>query len=281
LQERIESDSTLREIPAVKEKLNLLKETVEDTQEHYTLSKDMDAKIGHKTADSSFFGYKSHLAMTEERIITAAVVTSGEKGDGPELPKLLEISQQNGIEVDTVIGDSAYTGKENLALAAGQGIKIVAKLNTTITQGCRKDENLFDYNKDADMFVCPAGHLAIKKSRQGKTGVGTNQVNTYYFDVEKCKVCPLRENCYKPGAKTKTYSVSIKSDLHKEQMAFQETEYYKEKIKERYKIEAKNSELKNVHGYKRATSYGIENMEMQGALAIFTVNLKRILKLIN
>lgn len=281
LQERIESDSTLSEIPAVKEKLNLLKETVEDTQEHYTLSKDMDAKIGHKTADSSFFGYKSHLAMTEERIITAAVVTSGEKGDGPELPKLLEISQQNGIEVDTVIGDSAYTGKENLALAIGQGIKIVAKLNTTITQGCRKDENLFNYNKDADMFVCPAGHLAIKKHRQGKTGVGTNQVNTYYFDVEKCKVCPLRENCYKPGAKTKSYSVSIKSDLHKEQMAFQETEYYKEKIKERYKIEAKNSELKNVHGYNRATSYGIENMEMQGALAIFTVNLKRILKLIS
>lgn len=78
-----------------------------------------------------------------------------------------------------------------------------------------------------------------------------------------------------------THSVSIKSDLHKEQMAFQETEYYKEKIKERYKIEAKNSELKNVHGYKRAISYGIENMEMQGALAIFTVNLKRILKLIN
>ncbi|TCC96364.1 transposase, partial [Pedobacter hiemivivus] len=56
--------------------------------------------------------------------------------------------------------------------------------------------------------------------------------------------------------------------------------YYKEKTKERYKIEAKNSELKNVHGYRRATSYGIQNMEMQGAMAIFTVNLKRILKLI-
>ena len=46
-----------------------------------------------------------------------------------------------------------------------------------------------------------------------------------------------------------------------------------------YKIEAKNSELKNVHGYKRAQSYGITNMEMQGAMAIFTVNLKRIIKL--
>ena len=28
---------------------------------------DDDAKIGHKTADTSFFGYKSHIAMNEER----------------------------------------------------------------------------------------------------------------------------------------------------------------------------------------------------------------------
>jgi hypothetical protein len=82
------------------------------------------------------------------------------------------------------------------------------------------------------------------------------------------------------GAKTKTYSVSIKSDLHQYQIDFQETEYYKEKAKHRYKIEAKNSELKNVHGYDREISYGIANMQMQGAIAIFTVNLKRILKLI-
>jgi hypothetical protein len=257
-----------------------LKETVEDTQDNYTLSKDKDAKTGHKSADSSFFGYKTHLAMTEERIITAAVVTSGEKGDGPELPKLLEISQNNGIEVDTIIGDSAYSGKENLELTGERDIKVVAKLNPSITQGFRKDEDRFDYNKDADMFVCPAGHLAIQKSRQGKKNVGTNQTDTYYFDVEKCKICPLKENCYKPGAKTKTYSVSIKSDMHRQQMEFQETDHYKDKAKHRYKIEAKNSELKNVHGYDRAISYGIENMQMQGALAIFTVNLKRIIKLI-
>jgi transposase len=279
LKQCIESDPTLSHIPAIKEKLNLLIETVEDTQEHYTFSKDMDAMVGHKSADSSFFGYKTHLAMTEERIITAAVVTSGEKGDGPELAKLLEISQQNGIEVETIIGDAAYSGKQNLELTALQDITVVAKLNPSITQGFRKNTDTFDYNKDADMFVCPAGHLAIRKARQGKKNAGKNQVDTYYFDVEKCKVCPLRENCYKPGAKTKSYSVSIKSDLHRQQMDFQQTDYYKEKMKHRYKIEAKNSELKNVHGYGRATSYGIDNMQMQGALAIFTVNLKRILKL--
>ncbi|SDY07361.1 IS1182 family transposase [Flavobacterium degerlachei] len=279
LERRLEKEQSLSSIPAVKEKLNLLKETIEDTQENFTLSKDTDAKMGHKSADSSFFGYKTHLAMTEERIITAAVVTSGEKGDGPELPKLLEISQENGIDVDTIIGDGAYTGKENLKLTSGQNIKVVARLNVTIAQGARKDEDKFDYNKDADRFICPAGHMAIRKARLGKKNVGTNQKQTYYFDVEKCKTCSLKEGCYKEGAMTKTYSVSIKSDLHQEQISFQETDYYKEKAKHRYKIEAKNSELKNVHGYDKAISYGITNMQMQGAIAIFAVNLKRILKL--
>lgn len=80
LENAIGSDRTLSSMPTVKEKLNLLRETVEDTKDNLILSKDADAKTGHKSADSSFFGYKTHIAMTEERIITAAIVTSGEKG---------------------------------------------------------------------------------------------------------------------------------------------------------------------------------------------------------
>ena len=281
LEKEIESDEVLRSMPKVKEKLNLLIETIEDTREHYTLSKDRDARTGHKTADTSFFGFKTHIAMTEERIITAAVVTSGEKADGPKLSALLEASQENGIDVNTIIGDAAYSGKENLELAIEQDIKIVAKLCPSITQGFRKQENTFNYNKDAGMFVCPGGHMAIRKARQGKKDEGSNQSDTYYFDIEKCKTCALKNGCYKPAAKTKTYSVAIKCDEHLEQMKFQQTDYFKEKAKHRYKIEAKNSELKNIHGFGRASSYGIDSMQMQGALAIFTVNLKRIFKLLN
>ena len=141
---------------------------------------------------------------------------------------------------------------------------MVAKTKPTITQGKRKKEDEFEFNKDAGMYVCKAGHMAIRKARHGKKEVGTNQVDTYYFDVEYASMCPLKEGCYKEGAKSKTYSVSIKSDEHKEQMAFQESEYFKEKAKERYKIEAKNSELKHRHGYDVATSSGLLGMELQG-----------------
>lgn len=61
-----------------------------DTEIELEYSKDRDAKIGHKTADTSFFGFKTHIAMTPERIITATTITSGEKHDGKELTSLVE-----------------------------------------------------------------------------------------------------------------------------------------------------------------------------------------------
>jgi IS5 family transposase len=267
-------------IPKVKERLNLLKETLEDIADHYTVSEDEDARIGHKSEDSSFFGYKTHIGMTEERIITAAVITSGEKGDGSQLPELIEQSRKNGLTVETVIGDSAYSGKDNLEKARAEKFDLVSKLNPSISQGCRKEEDKFDYNKDAGMFVCPAGHLAIRKAKQGKKNGEWNQAYAYYFDVQKCKVCSRREGCYKPDAKSKTYSVPIKTGEQVQQIEFQQTERFKEKAVERYKIEAKNAELKQVYGYGRAHSYGISSMRMQGAMAIFAANLKRILKLL-
>jgi osmotically-inducible protein OsmY len=60
---------------------------------------------------------------------------------------------------------------------------------------------------------------------------------------------------------------------------YQKTEEFINLQRKRYKIEAKNSELKNVLGYDRALSYGLSCMEMQGALTIFAANVKRIIKL--
>jgi transposase len=279
--EVIEKEDSVKEYPKVKEQLNLLKETVADDVEHLQTMLDQDERVGHKSADTSFFGYKTHLAMSEERIITAATITTGEKTDGKQLQTLIEKTVAAGMEVETVIGDAAYSEKANLEYSKENEIQLVAKLNPSVTQGYRKKEDEFEFNKDAGMYVCKAGHMAIRKARQGKKGIGTNQTDTYYFDVEKCKRCPFKEGCYKEGAKSKSYSVSIKSNEHLEQATFQESEYFKEKSKERYKIEAKNSELKHRHGYDVATSSGLLGMELQGAMAIFTVNLKRIMKLID
>ena len=120
--EVVEKEEVIKTIPKVKEKLNLLKEIVNDTNYHIEQSKDKDARVGHKTADSSFFGYKTHIAMTPERIITAAKVTGGEQHDGKQLKELIDKSKKAGLEVEEVIGDKAYAEKDNIKLAKEQEI---------------------------------------------------------------------------------------------------------------------------------------------------------------
>jgi hypothetical protein len=126
--------------------------------------------------------------MTKERIITAATITTGKKADGKQLETLIEKSIEAGMKVKNVIGDSAYSEKGNIKYANEHKIKLVAKLNPAVTQGCRKKEDEFEFNKDAGMYVCKAGHIAIKKARQDKKGT-KNPTVRYYFDIEKCKHC--------------------------------------------------------------------------------------------
>jgi len=278
----VKNDKNLICLEKVSEKLNILEETVEDNLEHLAISKDEDARVGHKTYDSKFFGYKTHLAMTPERIITAAVITSGEKHDGKQLKELVEKSRMAGVTIKGVIGDAAYSEKDNLEYAKGEEFQLISRLSKTVTHGNRSNQDKFEYNKDAEMYVCRAGHMSIKKvnrrpKKHAEDGEGT--VETYFFDVEKCKHCPLRDGCYKPGAATKSYSVSIRSSTHEKHMAFQETEDFKELSKQRYMIEAKNSELKHRHGYDTTSSSGLNGMALQGAITIYVVNLKRIFAL--
>lgn len=266
-------------IQGVPEALHNLQEKQEDIQEAGRYSADKDAKVGHKSATTAFFGYKTHLAMTPERIITAAVITSGEKGDGQFLETLVNQSRANGVTVEKVAGDTAYSGKENLKLAKRHNFQLYSKLNPIISNGSRTPEQTWDYNKDAGMFVCPAGFMATRVARTGKKTQGTNQARTYFFDVNNCQTCPQRQGCYKPGAKTKTYSVSIKSKEHREQLAFQATQAFQDTAKLRYRIEAKNAELKTKHGYRQSWSNSIEAMTLQGAITLFYANMERIMKL--
>ena len=51
----LKEDGRFEKLPSIKEQMDYLKETIEDTQVELEYSKDQDAHVGHKTADTSFF----------------------------------------------------------------------------------------------------------------------------------------------------------------------------------------------------------------------------------
>lgn len=64
-----------------------------------------------------------------------------------------------------------------------------------------------------------------------------------------------------------------------ERLKFEESEYFKERMKIRHRIEEKNGELKEAHGLRRADSRGLFAMHLQMYFTAFTANIKRIVRL--
>ena len=158
--------------------------------------------------------------MTEEEIITAVVFTPRPAEDGKQLPTLLNISQATDVEVKEVLADTANSRSDKLKLLQQQDITATIPLNPAVHGARNMNDDGYNFVKDADAVQCPAGLSAFAEARKGKKGTGKNQRETYYFDIEKCKTRPLREGCYSPGSRTKTYSIRILSDHHAKQIKY-------------------------------------------------------------
>ena len=100
----------------------------------------------------------------------------------------------------------------------------------------------------------------------------------YNFSKVICKKYPLKDKC-KISKKSRSFSITLPKQIHQDQLDFQKTEYFKNRYRQRYKIEAKNSEAKNCHGLDTADSKGIHAMNVQSYLTAFVLNIKRIFKL--
>jgi hypothetical protein len=73
---------------------------------------------------------------------------------------------------------------------------------------------------------------------------------------------------------------NVNHEIFEEQRNFETTEYFKEKIKIRWKIEQRNSHLKNRYGLNKTYGTGLWSMKAQSFLTAFTANIVKITKLV-
>ena len=235
---------------------------------------DEDAKIGHKSEDCDFFGYKNHIAMTEEGIITGLSVTNGTAADCKEFETIVNQTIENGVEVTDVSGDKAYSTSDILKYGELNNINIISKLKDNVTSKEYTSE-FVNFNKDADTYECVTGCLA-KANKPRKNGtIG------YSFRRSDCSKCPFKDKCIdnkKDGYKKIVKNIDC--ELFSRHREFEQTDEFKEKAKSRWKIEQRNAHLKNEYGLKKTYGTGLKSMKAQSFLVAFTANVVKITKLI-
>lgn len=243
---------------------------------------DPDARVGYKSKNDPFFGYKAEYTMTtDERIITAIDTHSGEYTDGQEFAQLMERTQAAGVTVNELYGDKAYFRRDILKILDESKIKGYIPVSASVY---KIDEELFSYNKDSDQWFCFMGNhtVSCKKTicRNGR-GEKHDQLS-YLFKKEQCTTCPYRETCIGKGKKDKArkLNVSTAAPLFYEKSREQKQPEFQEKYKKRAAQEWKNAEMKRFHGMSRAKGWGLRSVSFQVKLTAIAVNLKRIAALV-
>jgi hypothetical protein len=237
---------------------------------------DKDARVGSKSKTSQFFGYKDEYIMTtDERIITAVDIHSGEYADGAGFDGLLERTKEAGIKPTEVYGDKAYFRKDILDTVSENRAEAYIPISAS---AYKVDEELYRYNKDSDQWFCIMGNHTVRKEKKTCRKHGKPfDYYVYTFQNEGCADCPHRKECFGSSkGKTRRMHVSLNTAGFYEISQRQKTAEFREKYKKRAAHEWKNGEQKRFHGLARARGFGLKSVSIQAKLTAIAVNLKRI-----
>lgn len=141
--------------------------------------------------------YKVHRAIDDQHgVITATIVTPGDRNEADELMSLIDQHEQNTrMKVQVAVGDTQYGTSENYLACADRGITPHMRPMREVTDARLATRGLFGiehfaYDEIADAYRCPAGQiLAPWQQRLDRDAI------RYAAGAKVCGPCPLRGRC--------------------------------------------------------------------------------------
>ena len=239
----------------------------------YISSTDPDATIvGRGKPDLC---YQVHRAVDEaHEVITAADTTPGDISEAHLLEELLESHRSTtGRDAATVVADSKYGTIENFLACFDMGVH--AHMPDLSNSAVRREEKrgkypetLFHYDREKDIYICPAGKELRPKgiySDRGKRDYGARK--------KDCESCELRSLCTS-NKMGRTVNRHIRQDDLDVMRLRSRSADSKRDIRKRQSLMERSFARGKRYGYDRARWRGLWKMRIQEYLTCAIQNIQ-------
>jgi hypothetical protein len=237
---------------------------------------DPEMRHGRKSASRRFDGHKLDVITDEDSELVLGVdVRAGNAGDGDgAVPLLEQVQQVPGIQVETLLGDMAYSDGDVREAVEEKGVDLVAKV-PPVTNSGRFPKTDFTIDNDNKQVTCPAGNTTstFRKVKDHKGRPAT----AYRFDPAMCAVCPLRDQCT-TSKNGRQIVVGRHHDRIEKARKAQADPVTKALLRKRPKVERKIDHLQDL-GMGSARYRGRRKTRLQALLAATVANFKRLVVL--
>ena len=183
-----------------------------------------------------------------------------------------------GIKPEWLVGDTAYGSAPNLDWLVNE--QKIAPYIPVIDKSKREDGTFsrddFSFDKERDIYICPAGKLLTTTGRLVNDGETTL---LYFASVLDCRSCPLRARCC-PKMPARRIPRSIYEEARDVARGLAKTKAFEQSRRYRKKIEMLFAHLKRILRLGRLRLRGPAGAQFEFTLAAIAQNLRRLAKLI-
>jgi hypothetical protein len=234
---------------------------------------DPEMRHGRKSASRRFDGHKLDVIVDESSELVLGVdLRAGNAGDGDGAgPLLAKVQAIDGVEVETLLGDMAYSDGDVREAVEAEGAELVAKV-PPVTNAGRFPKTDFTVDLGAGTVTCPAGETT-SDARPVKDHKG-RRADAYRFDPATCAACPLRDQCT-TGKGGRQIVVGRHHARIEAARAAQVDPDTKALLRRRPKVERRIDHLQDL-GMRKARFRGRRKTLLQALLAATVANFKRL-----
>jgi transposase len=178
---------------------------------------DPDARLmkTHHMERQVCYNVQSAVDTKHHLIVAHEITMSTDRGQLTLVGK--EVQKALGRKTITVIADKGYFSRKDIK--AAQDLGMIANVPQTDTSGSEKkgifNKSLFKYDKDKDVYVCPAGNELPHQRNAVRDGMEQK----LYVDHFACRDCEIRAKCtrstYEPRKMSRWIHESIIDDMQK------------------------------------------------------------------
>ena len=218
-------------------------------------------------------GYQVQIAETcvpsnAVQLITAALPQTACASDAAAVVPMLDQLEQGARLPEELLGDTLYTGDENVQAAAARGVDLVGPIPGRVPEADPEALTVDDFAWDertGTIDACPAGHRPTSCSHDAATARTRVEM-----PASACAECPFRQRC--PIEKTNDGKFTLEFTDKERRLAARRVEEKTEVFQERYAprsgIESTNSGLKN--------RLGLDRLRVRGRGSVFRVILHTV-----
>jgi hypothetical protein len=234
---------------------------------------DPEMRHGRKSSSRRFDGHKMDIISDEtSEMVLGLDIRAGNASDGEgAVPLLDDVRSVPGVDVETLVGDMAYSDGDIRAAVEERDVELVAKV-PPVTNSGRFPKTDFYTDLEAGEVTCPAGEVSTTaipgRDHKGRAGL------QFHFDPAECATCPLRPECT-TAAGGRTVFVGIHHDRIEAARAAQNDPVVRTLLRNRSKVERKIDHLQDL-GMRKARYRGRRKTKLQAFMAATVANFNRL-----